>query len=83
MDFGYKLLLIGLIMSIAVFILPYEYPNIVAKEIERIGVIGSFVIIVIGVFFVIKSKSAQNICQNCGEKLDKNEKYCPNCGNRL
>ncbi len=83
MNFGYKLLLIGLIMSIVVFILPYEYPNIVTKEIERIGVIGSFVIIVIGAFFVSKLKSAQNIFQNCGQKLDKNEKYCPNCGNKI
>jgi hypothetical protein len=71
MNFGYKLLLIGLIIAIAGFTHSYEYPTIVTREIEGISAISSLIIIVIGAFFIVKSKSAQNICQNCGQKLDK------------
>jgi len=83
LNFGYKLLLIGLIIAIAGFTLSYEYPNIVTREIEGISAISSLIIIVIGALFLVKSKSAQNICPNCGQKLDKKELYCPKCGNRI
>jgi hypothetical protein len=83
MNVGYKLILIRLILSIAGFILSYEYPNMITGGSGEISAIGSLVIIVIVALFLFKSKSVRNIYQNCGQKLDKQEKYCPNCGNRI
>jgi hypothetical protein len=80
---GYQLLLIGLIIGIAGFILSYEYPQIVRGEIERISAIGSFILIVIGGISVVKVESIRTICQKCGAKLGKNETYCPSCGIKI
>jgi len=54
MNFGYKLILIGLI--IAGFIYSYEYPNMTSGGIEEISAIGSLVTILIGALFLFKSK---------------------------
>ena len=57
-----------------------SYPNLISGVI--IG-IGGITISSLGFFFARESKSFERAYQDCGQKLDKNEKYCHNCGAHL
>ena len=59
MDIGYKLLLTGLLLAIAGFILSYEYPKVIDEGVGTIIAIGSLVIIVIGALVSYKLKPPQ------------------------
>ena len=82
MNVGYKLLLIGLVIVIVLFVLLYEYPNLFTGGIGGIIALGSLILVVIGGIITYKAESRRNICQNCGQQLDKQGKYCPKCGTR-
>ena len=78
---SWSLVLIGLVISIVVFVISYKLPDIPEIVIGIMAFLGLILIIVGGVLSY-KDMNRKK-CKNCRRDIPPDAKVCPYCGNKV